>query len=67
MKANVVVGDPNPCGGSERILLVTMQALLEMGIDFDLTTFKSPDISKLENAYGSNLISPMKKIKKLML
>ena len=57
MKANVVVGDPNPCGGSERVLLVTMQALLEMGIDFDLTTFKSPDISKLENAYGSNLIT----------
>jgi glycosyltransferase involved in cell wall biosynthesis len=65
MKANVVVGDPNPCGGSERVLLVTMQALLEMGIDFDLTTFKSPDLSKLENAYGANLISPIKKIKKI--
>jgi glycosyltransferase involved in cell wall biosynthesis len=65
MRANVVVGDPNPCGGSERVLLVTMQALLDMGIDFDLTTLRCPDLSKLENAYGANLISPMNKIKKI--
>jgi hypothetical protein len=64
MKANVVAGDLNPCGGSERVLLVTMQALLETGIDFDLTTLKSPDISKLESACGKNLVSPMKKVKK---
>jgi hypothetical protein len=40
-----------------------MQALSEMGIDFDLTTFKSPDLSKLENAFGKNLVSPIKRIK----
>jgi glycosyltransferase involved in cell wall biosynthesis len=44
-----------------------MQALSEMGIDFDLTTLKSPDISRLENAYGKNLISVMKNIRKINL
>jgi hypothetical protein len=38
MKANVIHGDFNPCGGAERLSLVTMQALSEMGINFDLTT-----------------------------
>ncbi|HET8792753.1 MAG TPA: glycosyltransferase [Nitrososphaeraceae archaeon] len=65
MKANVIHGDFNPCGGAERLALVTMQALLEMGIDFDLTTLKSPDISKLENSYGKKLVSVMKSINKI--
>ncbi|HZB15561.1 MAG TPA: hypothetical protein VE445_00215, partial [Nitrososphaeraceae archaeon] len=65
MKANVIHGDFNPCGGAERLSLTTMQALLEMGIDFDLTTLKSPDISKLENSYGKNLVSVMKSINKI--
>ena len=65
MKANVIHGDFNPCGGAERLSLVTMQALLEKGIDFDLTTLKSPDMSKLENAYGKNLVSVMKSINKI--
>ena len=67
MKANVIVPDLNPCGGGERLSLVTMQALSEMGIDFDLTTLKSPDISRLESAYGKNLISVMKNIRKINL
>ena len=65
MKANVIHGDFNPCGGAERLSLTTMQALLEMGIDFDLTTLKSPDILKLENSYGKNLVSVMKSINKI--
>jgi glycosyltransferase involved in cell wall biosynthesis len=65
IKANVIHGDFNPCGGAERLSIVTMQALLEMGIDFDLTTLKSPDISKLENSYGKNLVSVMKSINKI--
>ncbi|HEX5186970.1 MAG TPA: glycosyltransferase [Nitrososphaeraceae archaeon] len=65
MKANVIHGDFNPCGGAERLALVTMQALLEMGIDFDLTTLKSPDILKLENSYGKKLVSVMKSINKI--
>jgi glycosyltransferase involved in cell wall biosynthesis len=65
MKANVIHGDFNPCGGAERLSLTTMQALLEKGIDFDLTTLKSPDILKLENSYGQNLVSVMKRINKI--
>ncbi|HZE77120.1 MAG TPA: glycosyltransferase [Nitrososphaeraceae archaeon] len=65
MKANVIHGDFNPCGGAERLSLGTMHALLRMGIDFDLTTLKSPDISKLENSYGKKLVSVMKSIKKI--
>jgi glycosyltransferase involved in cell wall biosynthesis len=65
MKANVIHGDFNPCGGAERLSLTTMQALKEMGIDFDLTTLKSPDILKLENSYGKNLVSVMKSINKI--
>jgi glycosyltransferase involved in cell wall biosynthesis len=65
MKANIVFGDLNPCGGGERLSLVTMQALLEMGVDFDLTTFRSPELSKLENAYGKKLAFVMKHIKKI--
>src|SRR6188472_172211 len=65
MKANVIHGDFNPCGGAERLSLITMQALLEIGIDFDLTTLKSPHISKLQNTYGKNLVSVMGKINKI--
>jgi glycosyltransferase involved in cell wall biosynthesis len=65
MKANVIHGDFNPCGGAERLSLTTMQALLDLGIDFDLTTLKSPDIPKLENSYGKNLVSVMKSINKI--
>ena len=65
MKANVVHGDFNPCGGAERLSLVTMQSLSEMGIDFDLTTLKSPNVSKLENSFGKNLVSVVKKADKI--
>jgi glycosyltransferase involved in cell wall biosynthesis len=65
MKANVIHGDFNPCGGAERLSLTTMRALLEMGIDFDLTTLKRPDIPKLENSYGKNIVSVMKSVNKI--
>jgi hypothetical protein len=65
MKANVIHGDFNPCGGAERLSLVTMQALSEMGINFDLTTLKTPDTSKLENSFGKNLVSVMKSVHKV--
>jgi glycosyltransferase involved in cell wall biosynthesis len=65
MKANVIHGDFNPCGGAERLSLTTMQALLKMRIDFDLTTLTYPDIPKLENSYGKNLVSVMKSINKI--
>ena len=62
MKANVVHGDFNPCGGAERLSLVTIRALSEMGMDLDLTTLKVPNISKLENTYGKNLVSVIENI-----
>jgi alpha-1,2-mannosyltransferase len=65
MKANLIHGDFNPCGGAERLSLMTMKSLLEVGIDFDLTTLKSPDIRKLENSFGKNLVSVMKSAKRV--
>jgi len=65
MKANIIHGDFNPCGGAERLSLITMRALLEMGIDFDLTTLKSPNITKLENTYGKNLVWVMEEVKQI--
>jgi glycosyltransferase involved in cell wall biosynthesis len=65
MKANLIHGDFNPCGGAERLSLITMKSLLEVGIDFDLTTLKSPDIQKLENSFGKNLVSVMKSAKRV--
>jgi glycosyltransferase involved in cell wall biosynthesis len=65
MRANVIVPDLNPCGGGERLTLVTMQVLSQMRIDFDLTTLRSPDISRLENAYGKTLVSVMKNVRKI--
>jgi glycosyltransferase involved in cell wall biosynthesis len=65
MKANIIHGDFNPCGGAERLSLVTMKALLEMNIDFDLTTLKTPNITKLENTYGKNLVSVMEEVKQI--
>lgn len=64
MKVNFVFGDLNPCGGGERLTLVTMQAIMKMGINFfDLTTFERPDIFKLESAFGKSLASVMKNIR----
>jgi glycosyltransferase involved in cell wall biosynthesis len=63
MKANVVHGDYNPCGGAERLSLITLRSLLEAGIDFDITTLKGPDMLKLENSFGKNLVSVMESAK----
>lgn len=65
MKANVVHGDFNPCGGAERLSLVTMQSLSELGINFDLTTLQNPNMSKLDNSFGKNLVSVLNKADKI--
>ncbi len=65
MKANFVYSDLNPCGGGERLTLLTMQAVLDMGFDIDLTTLDTPDIAKLENAYGKDIASAIKSVKKI--
>jgi hypothetical protein len=65
MNANVIHGDYNPCGGAERLSLMTLKLLLEAGIDFDLTTLKSPDMLKLENSFGKHHVSVMKRAKEV--
>jgi glycosyltransferase involved in cell wall biosynthesis len=65
LKANFVYSDLNPCGGGERFTLVTMQAVLEMGVDVELTTLEEPNVTKLENAYGKDLASIVTSIKKV--
>jgi hypothetical protein len=49
----------------ERLAIVTMQAVSEAGIDFELTTFESPDINRIKNAFGQQMISAVKKAKRI--
>ena len=65
MKANFIYSNLNPCGGGERFTLVTMNAVAEMGIEVELTTLENPNLSKLENAFGADLTSIMKRIRKI--
>ena len=65
LKVNFIYSDLNPCGGGERLTLVTMQAVLEMGFDIELTTLKEPNIVKIEDAFGKNLALVIGRIKKL--
>jgi len=65
MKANFIYSNLNPCGGGERFTLATLHAVVEMGIEVDLTTLEEPDLSKLENAFGKNLTSVTNKIRKI--
>jgi len=55
----------NPCGGAERLTLATMQALYQKGVNFDLTTCIQPNMTKLENAYGSKIASIIEKAEKI--
>ena len=65
MEANIIYPDFNPCGGGERLALATIQAISEMGLDLDITTYTQPNLSKLENAYGKSLTSVMRKVRKV--
>jgi glycosyltransferase involved in cell wall biosynthesis len=65
LKANVIHTDLSPCGGAERLGLVTMHALSQKDVRFDLTTCVQPNIKKLENAYGSKIASIVKKAEKV--
>ncbi|HJT49815.1 MAG TPA: glycosyltransferase family 4 protein [Nitrososphaeraceae archaeon] len=67
MIANIVHISLNPRGGSERLAVAVIQALSEIGIDIDLTTFEEPNISKLESAYGEIATSAIKKIKRITI
>jgi glycosyltransferase involved in cell wall biosynthesis len=68
LKANVIYTDLSPCGGAERLTLVTMHALYQKGIKFDFTTCVKPknnDNEKLEYAYGSKIASIIDKAEKI--
>jgi glycosyltransferase involved in cell wall biosynthesis len=65
LKANVIYTDLSPCGGAERLTLVTMYALFQKGVNFDLTTCVQPNMTKLENAYGSKIASIVRKADKI--
>jgi alpha-1,2-mannosyltransferase len=65
--ANIVHISLNPRGGSERLAVAVIQALSEIGIDIDLTTFEEPNVSKLESAYGKAATSAIKKIKNIAI
>jgi glycosyltransferase involved in cell wall biosynthesis len=65
LKANVIYTDLSPCGGAERLTLVTMYALFQKGVNFDLTTCSQPNMTKLENAYGSEIASIVRKAEKV--
>ncbi|HET6716340.1 MAG TPA: hypothetical protein VFG90_04370, partial [Nitrososphaeraceae archaeon] len=65
LKANILHHDFNPCGGAERVSFATMQAITEMGIDFDITTYTEPDLLRIVNAYGKDQSSIITRAKKL--
>src|SRR5215210_5582274 len=65
LKANVIYTDLIPCGVAERLTLLTMYALSQKGVNFDLTTCVKPDMTKLENAYGNKMASIVKKSEKV--
>lgn len=65
MRANFIYSNLNPCGGGERFTLVTMNAVAEMGMEVDLTTLENPNFSKLDNAFGKDLTSIMKQLRKI--
>lgn len=63
-----VFGNLNPCGGGERLTLVTMKAMLNMGVNFfDLTTLYRPSLSRLDKTFGKNLSSVMRRINKIRI
>jgi glycosyltransferase involved in cell wall biosynthesis len=65
LKANILYPSLNSCGGGERLAIVTMQAVLESGIDFELTTFERPDINRIQKAFGQQMTSTVKKAKRV--
>ena len=65
LKANFVYTDLSPCGGAEKLTLVTMYALYQKGVKFDFTTYVQPNMTKLENAYGGKIASIVKKAEKV--
>lgn len=54
-KVNVIHADLNSCGGAEQLAIATLQSLLEMDMQVDLTVAKQPDYARIEKAFGSRV------------
>lgn len=52
VRAKVVHDDINAGGGSERLAIVTMDLLAEMGFKVDLASFNKPNIEELRKDFG---------------
>ncbi len=52
MRVKVVHDDINAGGGSERLAIVTISLLGEMGFKVDLASFKKPDVGQLKRDFG---------------
>lgn len=61
LKANIVHRNLNPCGGGERLSLAVMQAISDIGIDFDITTLVKPNIHRIEDSFGNKLAAIIEK------
>lgn len=53
MKVCVIHSDLNPCGGAEKLVLVTLQTLLGMKMDVELLVARQPDTARISKAFGS--------------
>jgi glycosyltransferase involved in cell wall biosynthesis len=65
--ANIVHINLNARGGSERLAVATMKALIcyRQPISFDLTIGKKPVLVELEKSYGPDLVSVLKRVRKI--
>src|SRR5574339_925735 len=59
MRANVIHTDLNPCGGAEQLSLGTIQALIEMDYEVELTLARPPDIARLKKAFGEKRVGKL--------
>jgi glycosyltransferase involved in cell wall biosynthesis len=67
MKVNVVHTDLNPCGGAEQLSVATLQALVEIGMDVDLTVAREPDVSRIRKAFGDRAGDVFERVKVRLL
>lgn len=65
MNVNFVYSNLNPCGGGERLTLFTIEALLQIDANIDITTLEIPVVSKLCNAYGNEIGLILERINKI--
>jgi glycosyltransferase involved in cell wall biosynthesis len=66
--ADVVHTSLNPRGGSERVAIATIRALLETD-DWDvrLNTYDQPDLPKLAASYGQSVVALLQRVKSIVI